>query len=65
MTLLEFLIAVISICFIFDSATIHIINMSFIILLMIYIGSVIELFVFSKIYKKIKGMIKNERYSYN
>jgi len=65
MTLLEFLIALMSIFFIFDSATIHIINMSFIILLMIYIGSIIEIFVFSKIYKKIKEMIKNERYSYN
>ena len=62
MTLLEFLIALMSIFFIFDSATIHIINIPFTTLLIIYISSVIEIFVASIIYKKIKGWVKSDKY---
>jgi len=62
MTLLELLIALISIFFIFDSATIHIINIPFTTLLIIYISSVIEIFVASIVYKKIKGWVRNDKY---
>jgi hypothetical protein len=62
MTLLEFLIALMSIFFIFDSATIHIINIPFTILLIIYISSVIEIFVASIVYKKIKWWVKSDKY---
>jgi hypothetical protein len=63
MTLLEFLIALMSIFFIFDSATIHIINIPFTILLIIYISSIIEIFVISVVYeKKIKGRAKSDKY---
>jgi len=54
MTLPELLIALMSIFFIFDSATIHMINISFTILLIIYISSVSEIFVASVIHEKIK-----------
>jgi len=60
MTLQEFLIAIISIFFIFDSVTIHLINISFIFLLLIYIISVIEISFGSILYKKLRGLI-NER----
>ena len=63
MTLLEFLVALMSIFFIFDSATIHLINISFATLLIIYISSIIEIFVFSIVYeKKIKGRVRNDKY---
>jgi len=62
MTLLELLIALMSIFFIFDSATIHIINIPFTILLIIYINSVIEIFVASIVYKKIKGRVKSDKH---
>ena len=54
MTLSELLIALMSIFFIFDSATIHIINIPFATLLIIYISSVFEIFVASVIHEKIK-----------
>jgi len=56
MTLTELLIALISIFFIFDSATIHMINVPFTILLIIYISSIIEVSGISVLYKKIKSM---------
>jgi len=62
MTLLEFLVALMSIFFIFDSATIHIINISFTTLLIIYISSIIEISVISVIYEKIKGRVKSDKY---
>jgi len=55
MTLSELLIALMSIFFIFDSATIHMINIPFATLLIIYISSVFEIFVASVIHEKIKG----------
>jgi len=58
MTLPELLIALMSIFFIFDSATIHIINIPFATLLIIYISSVAEIFVTSIIHEKIKGRVK-------
>jgi len=57
MTLQEFLIAIISIFFIFDSITIHLINISFIFLLLIYIISVIEISFGIILYKKLRGLI--------
>jgi len=57
MTLTEFLIALISIFFIFDSATIYIIKIPFIFLLLIYIISVIEISFGSILYKKLRGLI--------
>ena len=57
MTLQEFLIAIISIFFIFDSITIHLINILFIFLLLIYIISVIEISFGSILYKKLRGLI--------
>ena len=54
MTSTELFIALISIMFIFDSATIHLINISFTTLLIIYISSIIEI---SVIYGKIKGKV--------
>ena len=62
MTLAELFIALISIMFIFDSATIHIINISFTTLLIIYISSIIEISVISVIYEKIKGRVKSDKY---
>jgi len=62
MTLTELFIALISIMFIFDSATIHIINISFTTLLIIYISSIIEISVISVIYEKIKGRVKSDKY---
>jgi len=62
MTLLELLIALMSIFFIFDSATIHIINIPFTILLIIYISSVIEIFVIFIVYEKIKGRVKSDKH---
>jgi len=62
MTLLEFLIALMSIFFLFDAATIHIINISFTTLLIIYLSSIIEIFVISVIYEKIKGRVKSDKY---
>ena len=62
MTLLEFLVALMSIFFIFDSATIHILNISFTTLLIIYISSIIEISVISVIYEKIKGRVKSDKY---
>ena len=56
MTLTELLIALISIMFIFDSATIHILDIPFIILLIIYISSIIEISVISVIYGRIKNI---------
>jgi len=56
MTLMELLIALISIMFIFDSATIHMINIPFTILLIIYISSIIEISVISIIHGRIKSM---------
>jgi len=61
MTLAELLIALMSVFFVFDSATIHIINIPFVTMLMIYIGSVVEIFVTSIVYEKIKGRIKKCR----
>jgi len=60
MTLSEFLIILMSIFFIFDSIFIHLINFSFIILLMIYIISVIEISFGSILYRKLRGLM-NER----
>ena len=60
MTLSEFLIILMSIFFIFDSVFIHLINFSFIILLMIYIISVIEISFGSILYRKLRGLM-NER----
>ena len=60
MTLTELFIALISIMFIFDSATIHIINISFTTLVIIYISSIIEISVISVIYEKIKGRVRND-----
>ena len=62
MTLPELLIVLISIFFMFDTATIHIINIPFTTLLIIYISSVIEIFVASIVYKKIKGRVKSDKY---
>jgi len=56
MTLTELLIALMSIFFIFDSATIHIINIQFAILLIIYISSIIEISVISVVYGRIKNI---------
>jgi hypothetical protein len=52
MTLPELLIALMSIFFIFDSATIHIINIPFVTLLIIYISSIVEIFIISIVHKK-------------
>jgi len=54
MTLAELLITLISIMFIFDTATINITHLSFSFLLFIYILSVIEISFFSFIIMKIK-----------
>gem|GEM_PF-3589971 len=56
MTLTELLIALISIMFIFDSATVRILDIPFIILLIIYISSIIEISVISVIYGRIKNI---------
>jgi len=56
MTLTELLIALMSIFFIFDSATIRILDIPFIILLIIYISSIIEISVISVIYGRIKNI---------
>jgi len=56
MTFPELLIALMSIFFIFDSATIHIINIPFAILIIIYISSIIEISVISAIHGRIKSM---------
>jgi len=56
MTLQGFLISIISIFFIFDSAIIHLINISFVFLLLIYIISVIEISFWPILYKKLKGL---------
>jgi len=56
MTLTELLIALISIMFIFDSATIRILNIPFTMLLIIYIGSIIEISIISIIHERIKNM---------
>jgi len=58
MTLSELLIALMSIFLMFDSATIHIINISFTTLLIIYISSVFEIFAASVVHEKIKRRIK-------
>jgi hypothetical protein len=59
MTFAELLIALISISFVFDSAVIHIINMPFSTLLIIYINSVAEILIASIIHQKIKENGKN------
>jgi len=56
MTFSEFLVTIMSIFFIFDSATAYIINIPFVILLTIYIVSVVEISAGSIIYKKLKGV---------
>jgi len=56
MTLTELFIALISIMFIFDSATIRILDIPFTILLIIYISSIIEISVISVIHGRIKNM---------
>jgi len=56
MTLTELLIALISIMFIFDSATIRILDIPFMILLIIYIGSIIEISIIPVLYEKIKSI---------
>ena len=56
MTLTELLIALISIMFIFDSATIRILNIPFTMLLIIYVGSIIEISIISIIHERIKNM---------
>jgi len=54
MTSSELLIVLMSIFFMFDSAAIHIVNISFETLLIIYIGSVIEISMSPFVYKRIK-----------
>jgi len=55
MTLSEFLVALMSIMFVLDSATINILHISFSFLLLIYILSVSEILFFSNIITKIKS----------
>ena len=54
MTFYEFLISLMSIFFVFDSAVIRVVNISFFVLLAIYIISIIEISFISFIHKKIK-----------
>jgi len=54
MTFYELLISLMSIFFIFDSAIIKVVNISFFVLLMIYIISILEISFISFIHKKIK-----------
>jgi len=54
MTSSELLIVLMSIFLMFDSATIHIVNIPFETLLIIYIGSVIEISISPFVYKRIK-----------
>jgi len=56
MTLAELLVALISIMFVFDSATINILHISFSFLFIIYILSVLEILFFSNIIAKIKNL---------
>ena len=56
MTLTELLIALMSIFFIFDSATIRILDIPFTMLLIIYVGSIIEISIISIIHERIKNM---------
>jgi len=56
MTLTELFIALISIMFIFDSATIRILDIPFTILLIIYISSITEVSIISALYERIKSM---------
>jgi len=54
MTFYELLISLMSIFFIFDSAIIKVVNISFFVLLMIYIISILEISFILFIHKKIK-----------
>jgi len=54
MTFYEFLISLMSIFFVFDSAIIRVVNISFFVLLAIYIVSILEISSISFIYNKIK-----------
>jgi len=54
MTFYELLISLMSIFFVFDSAIIRVINISFFVLLAIYIVSILEISSISFIYNKIK-----------
>jgi len=56
MTLYEFLISLMSIFFVFDSAIIRVVNVSFFVLLAIYIISILEISFISFIHNKIKGV---------
>ena len=56
MTFYELLISLISIFFVFDSAIIKVVNISFFVLLAIYIVSILEISSISFIYNKIKGV---------
>jgi len=56
MTLSELLIALISIFFVFDSATLYLTNISFIFLLVLYLISICEIFLLSLVYCDIKGV---------
>ena len=58
MTFYELLISLMSIFFVFDSAIIRVLNISFFVLLAIYIISIIEISFISFIYNKIKGIGK-------
>jgi len=55
-TFYELLISLISIFFVFDSAIIKVVNISFFVLLAIYIVSILEISSISFIYNKIKGV---------
>ena len=54
MTFYELLISLMSIFFVFDSAIIRVVNISFFVLLMIYVISIFEISFISFIHKKIK-----------
>jgi len=56
MTFYELLISLMSVFFIFDSAIIRIVNISFFVLLAIYIISILEISFISFIYNKFKGV---------